>query len=88
MSRALRWRRRALDDLSQLGRRDPSAARRIGDALDRFAQNGHGDIRKLEGSDGEYRLRVGNWRVIFVLEDEGRAIVVTRVLDRRDAHRR
>ena len=45
-------------------------------------------MRKLEGSDGEYRLRVGNWRIIFVLEDGGRAVVVTRVLDRRDAYRR
>ena len=88
MSRELRWRRRALDDVSQIGRRDPAAARRIGAALDRFAQGGYGDVRKLEGPDGEYRLRVGSWRILFVLEDGGRAIVVTRVLDRRDAYRR
>jgi len=88
VSRELRWRGRALDDLSRIGRRDPAAARRIGDALDRFAGEGHGDVRKLEGAEGEYRLRVGSWRILFALEDGGRTILVTRVLDRRDAYRR
>ena len=49
MSRELRWRRRALDDLSEIGRRNPAAARRIGEALDRFVRDGYGDVLKLEG---------------------------------------
>ena len=62
-------------------------ARRIGDAVMRFVETGHGDARKLEGATDEYRLRVGAWRVLFVLEEGGRVVVVTRVLPRRDAYR-
>ncbi len=37
-----------------------------------------GDIRPLEGTPGNYRLRVGTFRVIYTVEQE---IVTVRVLD-------
>lgn len=86
MSRAIAWRRRALDELRRIKRRDRVTAGRITAALQRFADTGLGDVRKLEGGVGEYRLRVGTWRVLFVLEDDGRTIVVARVVPRRDAY--
>ena len=46
-----------------------------------------GDVRKLEGAAGEYRLRVGDWRVLFTFEDSGQTLLVSRVLNRRDAYR-
>lgn len=45
------------------------------------------DIKKLEGKEAGWRLRVGDWRVRFEFRDEERAIVVLRVLPRRDAYR-
>jgi len=43
-----------------------------------------GNIKKLKGSTNEYRLRVGDYRVIFELE--GRQIVVYDVGDRKDIY--
>lgn len=43
-----------------------------------------GDVKKLTNSTPEYRLRVGNYRVLF--EVEGGAVVVYRVLHRKDAY--
>ena len=34
--------------------------------------------------DDEYRLRVGDWRVIFTFEDSGRTLVASRVLRRNE----
>ena len=87
MSRRRSWDRRALDDLQTLGSRDQRLARRIATAIERYAEDDLGDVRKLPGSIDEYRLRVGEWRVVFRLEDGGRVMAISRVLNRRDAYR-
>jgi mRNA interferase RelE/StbE len=87
VSRRLAWGRRALDDLSTLGSRDQRLARRIVAAIERYVEDDLGDVRKLAGSSDEYRLRVGDWRVVFRLEDGGRLMAISRVLNRRDAYR-
>jgi mRNA interferase RelE/StbE len=87
LSRRLSWDRRALNDLQFLASRDQRLARRIRAAIEQYADGDQGDIRKLAGSANEYRLRVGDWRVVFRLEDGGRAVAISRVLNRRDAYR-
>lgn len=84
MNRTVRWEQSALNELRSLPRQ---IARRIGRAVDRFAETGHGDVRKLEGGGGLYRLRVGDHRVIFTFEDDQLVIAVLRVRNRRDAYR-
>jgi mRNA interferase RelE/StbE len=67
-------------------RLDTPVQRRIADALDRLvADPPQGDITKLAGSDDEYRLRVGDWRVRFIREDD--TVYVLRVLPRGRAYR-
>lgn len=44
-----------------------------------------GDVKRLTNHLPEYRMRAGNWRVLFEVED-GR-VVVYRILHRRDAYR-
>jgi len=34
-------------------------------ALDRYVESGLGDVRKLAGRQDEWRLRVGDYRVLF-----------------------
>lgn len=34
-----------------------------------------GDIKPLQGSPGSYRLRVGDWRVIFSYPEDGKVLV-------------
>ena len=43
-----------------------------------------GDVKKLTDHTPEYRLRVGDYRVLF--EVEGSTVVVYRVLHRKDAY--
>lgn len=84
MSRALRWSRRAVQDVRNL---DPSDARRIVSRVERFADSAHGDVKKLKGEGDRWRLRVGGWRVLFTFVEEGDALLVLRVLPRGKAYR-
>jgi mRNA interferase RelE/StbE len=84
--RELRWSRRAERDLEAIERHTPRLARRIHDAAALYAEQERGDIVKLTNSD-TYRLRVGDWRVIFSLEEDGLVVLALRVMNRRDAYR-
>jgi mRNA-degrading endonuclease RelE of RelBE toxin-antitoxin system len=44
-----------------------------------------GDVQKLKGSKNEYRLRIGNYRVLFELE--GRVATAYAVGDRKEIYR-
>jgi mRNA interferase RelE/StbE len=59
--------------------------RRIGQRLDALQTDLQGDVKKLVGQEGKYRLRVGTYRVLFTLEKE--LIFVHGVKDRKDAYR-
>ena len=61
-------------------------ASRIRDAVTRYADTDYGDVGKLSGVD-RFRLRVGDWRIVFALQEGGRVMIVMRVLNRRDAYR-
>jgi mRNA interferase RelE/StbE len=43
--------------------------------------------RKLKGSKGDYRLRVGDLRVIYEVDDRERAVRVMRVRPRDEAYK-
>ena len=84
MNRQLRWNRQAEADFARLpGRRQD----RVLAALERLADAGQGDIKKLSGRQDQWRLRVGDWRAIITFADRGRIIRVLRVLHRREAYR-
>jgi mRNA interferase RelE/StbE len=57
------------------------------DALERLVgEHATGDVIRLKGSD-EWRLRVGDWRVLFRRDPAARVILVLRVLPRGRAYR-
>jgi mRNA interferase RelE/StbE len=58
--------------------------RNIGRRLDALQSNLSGDVKKLTAKTHEYRLRVGNLRVLFTLEKD--LISVYAVRDRRKAY--
>ena len=67
-------------------RKLPEAARReIGYRLHLLQREFSGDVKKLKGSKNEYRLRVGNYRVLFELV--GKRIVVYALGQRKDIYR-
>lgn len=56
---------------------DSAAAARVIRGLEAFADSGRGDVKALKGAlKGQYRLRVGKWRVFFRLEGPSRIIVM------------
>ncbi|MGH2532919.1 MAG: type II toxin-antitoxin system RelE family toxin [Thermomicrobiales bacterium] len=78
------WSRPAEHDLRRL---DQDVARRIFTAIDQLAETGHGDIRPLHGKERQWRLRVGDRRVIFVYDASASVIRIVRVLPRDRAYR-
>ncbi len=76
---------RAERDLVRLPAREQA---RIRQALDRWTTRPpSGDIRKLQGTAAEWRLRVGDWRVRFTLGEDGDTVFILRVLPRGTAYR-
>jgi len=71
-----------------LKRLSPEIKHRISIALNGLRETPwRGSIRKLEGMTAGYRLRVGDWRVIFQPDDERRIVVIVAVLHRSKAYR-
>ena len=77
------WSEGARADIRAL---DRETAMRIFAALLRFAESGEGNVKKLQGTSGELRLRVGNYRVRFTEEPEDILRIHT-VRHRKDAYR-
>ncbi len=72
---------RAIKDLKAL---PATARRRLMAKVAALQTDLAGDVKKLTDFTPEYRLRVGDYRVLF--EVEGNKIVVYRVLDWKDAY--
>jgi mRNA interferase RelE/StbE len=71
----------ALDDLEGL----PSKQRaQILRKIDRLQQGLHGDIKRLRDADYAYRLRMGDYRVLFDVEDS--VIVIRRIGNRKNIY--
>jgi len=75
---------RAARDIGEL---EVNVKKRIGKALKRYAEEPLRYASKLtDPALGTYRFRIGDYRVVFDIEDED--IVVLRVGHRRDIYRR
>ena len=68
--------------LRQWAKLAPAVRERIKAKLEAFAATGSGDVKRLKGRDG-CRLRVGDWRVIFI---DGATVVVVAVGHRREIY--
>ena len=55
-------------------------------AVEQLANTGRGDVKKLQGTANQYRLRVGSWRVFLTYDKDGRQLIVLRVLERKNAY--
>jgi mRNA interferase RelE/StbE len=82
MPREIEIRSRAEKDLRAIPRRE---GERITEAILALREGLSGDVKKLTNFTPEYRLRVGDWRVLF--EVVGDKITIYRILHRREACR-
>lgn len=62
--------------------------RRVGKVVDSLKQTPRpSKVRKLQGHDKLYRVRIGHYRLVYEINDQTQHIRVTRVRHRSDAYR-
>jgi mRNA interferase RelE/StbE len=82
---AVSFRRSAEKDLRKL---DGVTQRRVLKAVEGLAREPRpSGCRKLEGGEDAYRIRVGDYRVIYTIEDLVRVVAIERVRHRREVYR-
>lgn len=75
--------------LKELQRLPAQVRDRIEAAIDGLANHPRPPgSQKLQGTANEYRIRVGEYRVLYVIDDEQRTVVVSHVRHRKDAYRK
>ncbi len=72
----------AIKDLKSLDRKE---ALRITEKIKTLENNLSGNVKKLTNFIPEYRLRVGDYRVLFGIE--GQNVIVYRIKHRKEAYR-
>jgi mRNA interferase RelE/StbE len=83
MTYSVEFRSAGWRDFSSL---DPIVSQRVADKLELLKQDLSGDVKRLKQHVPRYRLRVGDWRVLF--EVRGTVIEIWRVAHRRDVYDR
>jgi mRNA interferase RelE/StbE len=67
---------------------DRAVQRRFARRIDRLADDPRpSGAEKLRGSDDVWRVRVGDYRVLYLIEDERLLILVVKIGHRRDVYR-
>ena len=71
----------ALEDLDGLPARERAQVLR---KIERLQLGLHGDIKRLHEAEATYRLRMGDYRILF--DVEGGVIVIRRIGNRKDVY--
>jgi len=82
MQYKIRFKPRALKDGKKLSKKE---LERIFEKIENMKENMAGDVKHLTDHMPEYRLRVGNYRILFEIEDD--VIIVYRIRHRKDIYR-
>ncbi|MDE2217801.1 MAG: type II toxin-antitoxin system RelE/ParE family toxin [Planctomycetota bacterium] len=61
-------------------------ARKIAERMKNLEQGLVGDIKRLTNFTPEYRLRIGDYRILF--EIEGQEIIIHRIKHRKEAYKK
>jgi mRNA interferase RelE/StbE len=73
----------------QLRKHDPQARRRIQAAVELLAEEPRpAGAKKLVGGEGEWRIRTGDYRIVYEIHDEVLVVLVLAVGHRRDVYDR
>lgn len=85
MTYAIVFTRSAFRALEQLPGRDQA---RIARRIDALAENPRpSGAKRLQGGQGEHRIRVGAYRIIYLIDDGQLIVTVIRLGDRKDIYR-
>ena len=85
MAFRIEWKKSTRKDLRKL---PASATDRIVAAVENLAENPfpHG-VEKLSGSEHAYRLRLGDYRIVYEVVTESKLVEIQRVRHRKDVYR-
>ncbi len=66
---------------------DDSVFRRVDRKILALADNPRPPgCKKLKGYKDQWRIRVGDWRVVYLIDDEAKLVSITRVAHRREVY--
>jgi len=75
--------------IRQLRKLEPSARRRVQAAIELLAEQPRpSGAKKLVGGDGEWRVRTGDYRVVYEVHDDVLLVLVVAIGHRRDIYQR
>jgi mRNA interferase RelE/StbE len=81
----IEWKTSALKELKNL---DNSAIPRIVAAVESLSGNPRpAGVRKLQGSEHTYRIRVGEYRVVYEIVNDDLLVTIIRVRHRKEVYR-
>ena len=83
---SLEYTRTALKDMTKLPAQPRKTVEQKLQALARHLKQA-ANVKALKGEDGAYRLRVGDYRAVYYLEQERLVVIVVRVQHRKDVYR-
>lgn len=78
----IKFKKRAVKELQKLPKKE---AQKILEKISALSNNLTGDVKKLTDFTPEYRLRVGNYRVLFEIESE--IIIIYHIKHRGEAYK-
>jgi mRNA interferase RelE/StbE len=87
MSYAIKFYKEAVKNIKKL---DKTTRNRILDHINILAQNPRNkelDVKKMQGTQNQFRLRVGSFRIVYSLIDEELIIIIIRVGSRGDVYK-
>lgn len=70
-----------------LAKLDRAVQRRIARRVDRLAADPRADAVKLRAADDVWRARVGDYRILYSIEDSRLVVLVIKLGHRRDVYR-
>ena len=81
----IEWKKSTRKDLRKL---PAGSADRIVEAVENLAENPfpHG-VEKLSGSEHAYRIRLGDYRIVYEVVTESKLVEIQRVRHRKDVYR-
>ena len=75
---------KAIKSLSKIS---PEIQKKIIKRIDKLADNPlPRDVKKLTNQPG-YRIRIGGWRVLYIIDSRNQTLIVARIAHRREVYR-
>jgi len=81
----IRWKSSARKEIKKLPK---DIILKIVDTVEKLAENPFStDSRKIVGAQRTYRIRVGNYRIVYSVESDNLVILIIRIRHRKDVYK-